>query len=294
MNEARLHRRVPLRDKIRGAMQILRPELPAAAGMCVVIGEVVALGSLPSLADVALGFLCGFWLSASALVTNDYFDLAVDRINAPQRPLPSGLLTGTEAMILGLLTGLAGLFAAWAFYPPAAGISLVVWVLGFVYNWKLKSAGLWGNLVVCASVAMTFLLGGIGVGQAWNPLVWIFALIAFFFDLAEEIAGDAMDAAGDKQRGSRSIAIQFGRSAALRLSAILFGLVVVLSFLPAVWGQFGLAYLLPILLMDVLIVVFTVRLLQSRTPEQGRRAMRVLYIGASLGLLAFLIAALIV
>ncbi|NMB88089.1 MAG: prenyltransferase, partial [Chloroflexi bacterium] len=84
------------------------------------------------------------------------------------------------------------------------------------------------------------------------------------------------------------------RSAALRLSAILFGLVVVLSFLPAVWGQFGLAYLLPILLMDVLIVVFTARLLQSRTPEQGRRAMRVLYIGASLGLLAFLIAALIV
>ena len=88
-----------------------------------------------------------------------------------------------------------------------------------MYNWKLKAAGLWGNLMVSTSVASTFLLGGIGVGQPWNRTVWAFGLIAFVFDLAEEIAGDAMDAEGDQQRASHSIAIVRGKSTALRSRA---------------------------------------------------------------------------
>jgi geranylgeranylglycerol-phosphate geranylgeranyltransferase len=275
--------------KIKGAIQIFRPELPIAAGICVVIGELLALGAFPPLRPLLLGFACGFFLSASALITNDYFDLEVDRVNAPRRPLPSGLLTPIEAMALGILVGLVGLAAAWAFNPATLGFSLLIWVLGFLYNWKLKAIGIWGNLIVCTSVAMTFVLGGIGVGQAWNPLVWLFGLIAFFFDLAEEIAGDAMDAEGDRKRGSQSIAIRYGRQLALRLSALFFGLVIVLSLLPIMWDVLGLAYLIPILLMDILIIFFAIRLVKSRTPAEGRRAMRVLYLSGSFGLLAFLV-----
>jgi geranylgeranylglycerol-phosphate geranylgeranyltransferase len=40
--------------------------------------------------------------------------------------------------------------------------------------------------------------------------VWTFSLMAFFVGLGEEIAGDAMDMEGDKQRGSRSIALLKG------------------------------------------------------------------------------------
>jgi len=52
----------------------------------------------------------------------------------------------------------ANLIAAWALGPFALGLSLLVWLVGFVYNWKLKATGLWGNLMVSASVASTFLL----------------------------------------------------------------------------------------------------------------------------------------
>jgi geranylgeranylglycerol-phosphate geranylgeranyltransferase len=37
-----------------------------------------------------------------------------------------------------------------------------------------------------------------------------------------------------------------------------------------------------------MIVLYTVRLLKSRTPEEGRRAMRGIYMGALVGLLAFI------
>jgi geranylgeranylglycerol-phosphate geranylgeranyltransferase len=272
-----------------GAAWLCWPELPFAAGICVVIGELLALGAFPPLHALGRGFICGFFLSSSALITNDYFDLEVDRINAPQRPLPAGLLTRGEVMALGMLTALIGLAVAWGFNPLALGGSLIVWLMGFLYNWKLKEAGLWGNLIVSASVAMTFLLGGIGVGQAWNRTVWAFGLIAFVFDLAEEIGADAMDAEGDQKRASKSIAILKGKRTALRISSILFGLVVLLSFLPIVWGGQGIHYLVAIALTDILIIFFVVKLMRSRTLEEGRWSLRGLYLSVSLVLLAFLI-----
>ncbi len=59
------------------------------------------------------------------------------------------------------------------------------------------------------------------------------------------------------------------------------------------WGALGLAYRIPILLTELLIGFFVIRLLRSQTPAEGRRAMRGLYLSGSLGLLAFLLGALV-
>ena len=123
----------------------------------------------------------------------------------------------------------------------------------------------------------------------WNRTIWVFGLIAFFFDLAEEIAGDAMDAEGDRQRGSKSIAILWGKQAALRVSGILFAAVIGLTILLIMWGGKGLGYVLILPLMDLAILYFGIKLLTSKTSEQGRKSMRGLYLSASVGLLAFLI-----
>jgi geranylgeranylglycerol-phosphate geranylgeranyltransferase len=279
--------------KLKASIQIIRPELPLAAGMCVVLGELLALGGLPPLRVIALGFALGFFLSSSAMVFNDYFDLEVDRVNAPQRPLPAGLLSGPEAIALGVVLALVSLTIAWSFQPLVFLFCLIAWLLGFLYNWRLKSAGLWGNLIVSLNVAATFIFGGIAVRNPWNPMVWTFGLIVFCFDLAEEIAGDAMDAEGDQQRASQSIAIRYGKRFALRISGALFGLVILLTFLPILLGERSLFYLLPIAFIDLLIIYFVRRLLKSRTHDEGHASMRGLYLSASLGLLAFLIGRLV-
>jgi len=275
--------------KLKALIGIVRPELPIAAGVCVIVGQVIAQGKFPPMALVVLGFGLGFFLSSSAMVFNDLFDLEVDRVNAPQRPLPSGLLTKAEAVMWGLFLGVVGVILAAIIHPLAFALSLTLWVLGFLYNWKLKAAGLWGNLIVSLNVAMTIIIGGVSVGGAGRPMVWLFGLIAFFFDLAEEIAGDAMDMAGDRERGSKSIAIVYGKKNALTTSGILFCVVILLTLIPVLWGETSLSYFIPIVLMDVIILVFTRRMLKSQSPEEGRRAMRVMYINATLGLAAFII-----
>ena len=44
-----------------------------------------------------------------------------------------------------------------------------------------------------------------------------------------------------------------------------------------------------IFITDITIVLFTIRLLKSKTPEEGRGAMRRIYLGVLLGVLAFII-----
>ena len=58
-----MYKPIPLQNKAKGVIQLFRPELPFAAGLCVVIGELLALGRFPALPVVGLGFVCGFCLS---------------------------------------------------------------------------------------------------------------------------------------------------------------------------------------------------------------------------------------
>ena len=278
-----------LSKKINGMVQLFRPELSLAAGICVTAGQVLASGRLPPLRIGFLGFLCAFALSGAALILNDYFDYEVDRINAPQRPLPSGAVSRAEAIGLTVVTTLAGLSAAALLGADVLVFSILLWLIGALYNARYKQAGLLGNLMVCASVAATFILGAFSMGAPWSKVVWTFSLMAFFLDLGEEIAGDAMDMEGDKKRASRSIALIKGKRFALRITIALWTLVILLSLLPAIMGWLGTVYLIFILVTDALLVFFSIRLLMSQTPESGRQAMRGAYLGATLGVVAFLI-----
>ncbi len=275
--------------KIKGMIRLFRPELPLAAGICVTTGQILSSGKLPPWQTGVLGFICVFALSSSALILNDYFDYEVDLINAADRPLPSGAVSRSEVIGLTAVTTLVGLSAALLLGASALIISVIFWLIGFLYNWRFKQTGLPGNLMVSASVGVTFILGAVTMQAPWNSVVWVFSLMAFCIDLGEEIAGDAMDMEGDKKRGSRSIALIKGKRAALNLSIALWAMAILLSFLPAAMRWLGAGYLVTILITDGLLGFFSIKLLKSQTPEAGRQAMRGAYLGATLGVIAFLI-----
>lgn len=278
-----------VQEKIKAFIQLIRPELPISAGICVIVGQTIAKGQIPTVEEILLGFGLGLFLSSSAMIFNDLFDLEVDRINTPDKPIPSGRVTSKEAVVFGIVTGLIAMLVAILIDPLVLVLSFVLWILGFLYNWKLKANGLLGNLIVALNVAMTFIMGGISVGGVENYMVWIFGAIAFVFDLAEEIAGDAMDMEGDKKRGSRSLAILHGKQTALRISGVLFVVMILLSFVPIFLGETSVAYILPIALMDVAIIFFGLRLMRSTTHVEGHQAMRGLYLSATIGLVAFIL-----
>ena len=279
-----------LSRKIKGIVQLFRPELPFSAGVCVVLGEVVALGGFPSARETIFGFVCGFFISGSALVSNDYFDLEVDKVNSPDRPLPSGAVSPAETILLAAVAMIIGLAASFAISIPALILSIVFGLVGVLYNWRFKQEGLLGNLMVASSVAITFILGGLTVGRPFSAIVLFFSLTAFLVDFGEEVAGDAMDIEGDKKRASKSLAIMRGKDMALRISGTVFFILVLISFIPYILGWLGITYLIIISLSDCITIFSTVKLLKSKTPEEGRRYMRWIYIGALFAMLAFIVA----
>lgn len=281
--------KIALNRKIKGAIQLFRPELSFAAGICVIAGEIIALGSFPSIQNLLYGFICGFFISSSALILNDYFDLEVDKINAPNRPLPAGIISPSEVIALTIAATFLGLVASALISIYALIICIILWIIGVLYNWKLKATGLPGNFMVSFSVAITFILGGTVVGVPWNKIVLTFSIMAFFIDLGEEIAADAMDIEGDKKRNSKSIAIKMGRKVALSISSTLFFLVILISFIPIYFRWLGISYLFMILISDVIIFLSVLKLLRSRTSKEGHFCIKQIYRGALLGLLAFVI-----
>lgn len=247
--------------KIIGLFRLFRFELSFTAGVCVLLGEILALDGTPTSTQVVYGFFSVFFIASTALILNDYFDIETDRINSPYRPLPSGLVTKIEALILSIIVALLGFFFALLISLEVFVVVFFVWLIGFLYNWQFKKTGLWGNLFVGFSVGMTFIVGGIVVGNPFEAAVWYFALTIFFIDLGEEIAADSLDVEGDRKTGSRSLAVLLGPIQSMRISAAIFMIVIVGSIVPFIFGWFEWFYLPPILLWDVIIIYSTMNLL---------------------------------
>ena len=120
-----------LRPRVHGLFRLFRFELPFTAGVCVILGEVLALGRLPSVLEMVLGFLSFFFVSATALILNDYFDIETDRVNAPQRPLPSGIVTKRDVLLLSIAVALLSFLTSYLISMQALCVVLLVWVAGF-------------------------------------------------------------------------------------------------------------------------------------------------------------------
>jgi len=273
-----------LKSKIKAYLQLIRIELAFAAGLCVVFGGIMASGNSLHFAKLGLGFFCAFFIAGSANILNDYFDFEVDKKNAPNRPLPSGIVTKPEVLLFSSVVALLGLSISLTISIQAFLFCVFLWVLSFLYNRKLKETGLPGNISVAICVASTFILGGLLAGDPWNKYVLLISLIAFFVDLGEEIAGDAMDAEGDRLRQTKSIAIKYGRDVALKIAAVSFVVVVLISLVPVFFTSISYVYILLLLLADFLILVFALKLAKSQTRANGLFYMRAIYSIAYLGL----------
>ena len=157
-----------------------------------------------------------FCMTAAAFAINDYSDIEKDRINHPERPLPSGRLLPPHAwwiaIVLFSVALLTALFLGIHVWLLVVVSSLLLWN----YSAILNVSGILGNFVVATMVAAQILLGGL---VANRPLAIIYpAGFLFCYSLAKEIIWDIHDAVGDRKRGVQTIANRWGVRLAFRMA----------------------------------------------------------------------------
>lgn len=276
-----------MKIKLKGFAQLIRIELPLAAAICTFFGQIIVLQKSPSFQLIFFGVLPVFLLSAAAMSFNDFFDLETDLINAPERPIPSRKISKQEALIFSVFITIVGLSLTLRLSFLIFLAACLVWLMGFLYNWRLKKTGIWGNLLVSISVGMTFIFGAMTVGQLWHPVVWLFAVIAGLLDLGQEIIGDAYDIEGDEKQGSRSVAVRLGKKRAIQIGTVILLLTLGLFFIPAILAWFPAIYLILLLFISIPIL-FAIYQLNQPDLERHKPFLQLIYIPATL-LLVFII-----
>ena len=256
-------------------------------GFAVFTGEFIAAGGLPLFSEILYGFLVGFFLTAATMAINDYYDIEIDRINDPQRPLPSGVVDLKEALVGGLiLAGLGIIFAALT-NLQALSIALTALILMIYYNTRGKRTGFPGNIIVSVCVALPFLYGGSVIGSI-SFLLILFSLIAFFANTGREVIKGIADIKGDETRGVKTLAILFGNVTASRIAAGLFILSIIISLLPLIMRLMSTLYLLFIVLSDLGLIWSSFEILEDPSPFKAKNEKKRVLIWMLLGLIGFI------
>lgn len=274
---------------LRAGLELIRPANCVMIGFAVIVGLFVSKPPEVKVVQGALGFLTGFFICAYSMSVNDIYDIEVDKVNRPDRPIPSGRVTTQTAVRLSLLVLMAGVAASVLTLNAAAvGIALLYAFLSWLYNNRAKQTGLPGNLIVASSLAIPFIYGGvISGGSLTRSLLLMMALTSFFSGVGREVVKAMADVEGDAMRGINSLARSRGPKAASSVGASFFLLAVFTSWVPLLLGLANEFYTFGVLVPDAVFVYLAASILAKRDPANAHRVKRIALAGMAAGLIVF-------
>lgn len=247
------------------------------------IGGIVADAPYLSI-PLLLAMLVVLLVSAGSMPFNDYFDREVDKISHPKRPIPSKRLTPKETLyfsliLLSLAAGLSLLINWFCFIIILAAIASL-----YCYEAFFKNQGFIGNIVVAFLSSMSFTFGGIAVG---NPSAsFVLSLLTFVLFTGRELLKDVEDVKGDLLM-RKTLPMKIGEKKAVIVASLFLLAAVFLSPLPYLLHQLGIAYLLTIIIVDVL-AVFVIAL-NLKDLQNTTRSVRLTRIAAAIGIIGIIL-----
>ncbi len=246
--------------------------------IAVIAGAVVSGSGAQDYVSIAYLAVSVFILSGAGIAINDYYDYEIDKINAPDRPLPSGKISKKSALAFTITMFAIGIALAYLVNIYAFALAIINTVLEFLYSWKLKPIALIGNSVDSWFAASSFLYGALITGNL--QIVWLLIAMSFFANLGREIYGDVEDVVGDKKMGAKTLPIIAGEKAAVWGGRAAIIIAILMSILPYYFGYFGLRYLAIVAVADALFVL--------SMAQDAHKNQKTTKIAMFVGLLAFL------
>ena len=224
--------------------------LMPAIGM--LAGGIVAWGAAPRgasswtvsgtriLLNLAVGAFMAAVMNAGSNGLNQIYDLEIDRINKPERPLPSGRMGLREAWWFTAVTMSAGLLMAWLVNWQCFTLAAAAALLTACYSAPPARTKRWGILAnITVSIPRGFLLPVAGWSTVKTVAMlepWLLALPLGLFIFGASSTKDFSDVPGDRAGGCQTLPVKYG----VRKTALIIAPFFVFPFgLWALFAQLG-------------------------------------------------------
>jgi 4-hydroxybenzoate polyprenyltransferase len=169
-------------------------------------------------------------LNAANNAINQIYDLDIDRVNKPKRPLPSGALSLRQAWGFTAWTCAAAWLLAWLADPIGRHecfwivvfTTLMCWIYSAPPLWT-KRRGLWANVTIAVPRGVLLKVAGWStVKTVVGVEPWFIGAIFGLFLLGAASTKDFADIPGDRAGGCRTLPIEYGVKAAAWIIAPFF------------------------------------------------------------------------
>jgi len=174
--------------------------------------------------NVIYSLICTLLILSSNMIANDLFDINIDKINNPGRPLVSGKIKIKEAIIgLGLMLSLVEFINMFVLPKNLQNVIHLSILYSLMYTPLFKKILFLKNISCASMVAYSVFFGGLSVwgeGIDMSKIHFFYQIITFVFfgSLYNEILLDVCDYEGDKKNKLYTIPTVFGSKFALKCS----------------------------------------------------------------------------
>ena len=220
--------------KARLYLEFSRPFTLVAPALGFASGAATAYGAAPRetwhvhlLLYPVIGLTMAAVLNAASNALNQIYDLDIDRVNKPKRPLPSGRLSIHDAWVFTWIAYAVALTLAW-FVEPAGRhecfwivmVATVITILYSVPPFRTKRLGIWANITIAIPRGTLLKVAGwSSVKTIAGVEPWYIGAIFGLFLLGATTTKDFADMEGDRLGGCRTLPIRYGvRRAAWMIS----------------------------------------------------------------------------
>jgi len=258
-----------LLKKILAVFRIIRPLNFIIIFLSITVAYVISNKGESLNLIIILAAFAGSLAGAAGNVINDYYDIETDKINKPDRVLPSGDLTGKEAFFLYLILIFFSLdIALWAGVKSFLVVIVSTAVI-FLYSYKLKRVPLLGNIIVSLMTGMAFVLGAIVAENISGGIIpAVFALVINFI---REIVKDIEDMEGDLKNGIKTFPIISGTKKARNIATVSIVALILLTIMPFLFEFYKIEYTVLVMLVVNPLLVITVKLLHTSDSRENMK-----------------------
>ncbi|MBW1764077.1 MAG: UbiA family prenyltransferase [Deltaproteobacteria bacterium] len=203
---------------------------------------------------VFIGALAALFIMGGGNSLNDYFDYKIDKLNKPNRPIPSGQITRQKALVFSICLFFTGIFLGFFLNIFALSIVFINTCLLIVYAWYSKKLSFAANILIALMTSSIFIYSGM-ILNIININIIVLASSAFFVMTAREILKDIEDFHGDIQSGASTLPIKLGIRHARAISTLFILPAIFLIFVPYILSTMDEFYLGLILCATAALVV---------------------------------------